>query len=161
MNLGLQILLDAVRTVVAAIWRKRAFALVAFLANWACQRLSPTGWAGAVLNDAFHLVEHEASRLGWSLLAALALLAVLLIAEVAAERRSGGFHRGWVVDAARWAVTWHLIPSMATVCASVFGVCAAFGLDGALFGGAFLFWMGVNLTVVQAFVGFAGMRRAH
>ena len=70
MNLGLQILLDAVRTVVAAIWRKRAFALVAFLANWACQRLSPTGWAEAVLNDAFHLVEHEASRLGWSLLAA-------------------------------------------------------------------------------------------
>jgi hypothetical protein len=114
-----------------------------------------------MLNDAFHLVEHEASRLGWSLLAALSLLAVLLIAEVVAERRSSGFHRGWVVDAASWAVTWHLIPSMATVCASVFGVCAAFGLDGALFGGAFLFWMGANLTVVQAFVGFASMRRAH
>ena len=161
MNLRLQILFDAVRIVVAVFRRKRVFALVAFLASLACQRLSPTGWAGAVLNDAFHHVEHEASRLGWSLLATLALLAVLLVAEVAAERRSGGFHSGWIVDATRWAVTSHFVPSMAAVCASVFGACAAFGLDGALFGGAFLFWMGVNLTVVQAFVGFAGMRRAH
>lgn len=158
MSHELHILIQAVRAVASAVWKKRFFALGGFVANWVIQRFAPTGWLGAVLNGVFHWLEHKASTLGWLLLGVLVLVAILLVAEVRAERRGAGFNRGWVVDATSWAASWYLIPSIAGASAMVFGVSAGFGVDGALFGAAFLIWMGLILSGLQALVGFAGMR---
>ncbi|TCK32530.1 hypothetical protein B0G84_8339 [Paraburkholderia sp. BL8N3] len=62
MSHEIQILIQAVRAVAAAVWKKRFFALGGFVENWMIQRFAPSGWLRAVLNGVFHWLEHKVAQ---------------------------------------------------------------------------------------------------
>ncbi|MGF6851129.1 hypothetical protein [Paraburkholderia sp. CI3] len=138
-------------------WSKRWHAVLPLLVVFAWQHVVPAGsWLAQQAHSRIVSYEMSAPNLGKTLLVALGVICLLLVARTLAERRAGSAWE-WVARGLRSLLVGQAFPKFAVLAVALFGACTGFGVEGFEFGVLFLLWMYFIVSCVHALAMFADM----